>query len=191
MIACLQGEIFEIRDEQIILMVGGVGYLVFVTAAYSRQAQRGEGAFVYTYMVVREDAMQLYGFSSQEERDTFSLLLGANKVGPKTALAILGGLSVDAIRRAVLAEQPEVFARISGVGKKTAQAIMIHLQGKVGTGEGLAGLATIADIDTELIDALTSLGYSVVEAQAAIQSIPKDTPAELETRLRLALRYFS
>lgn len=191
MIACLQGEIFEVHEDQITLMVNGVGFLVYVPSAYSHQAQRGTAAFLHTYLVVREDAMQLYGFSSQEERDMFVLLLGANKVGPKTALAILSGLSVDAIRRAVLAEQPDIFARISGVGKKTAQAIIIHLQGKVGKAEGLSGLAALPDMDTELIDALTSLGYSVVEAQAALQAIPKDAPTDLETRLRLALQYFS
>jgi Holliday junction DNA helicase RuvA len=92
----------------------------------------------------------------------------------------------------VLSEQPDIFARVSGVGKKTAQKIIIHLQGKIQSDSGI-GLATsqIKDTDIEILDALTSLGYSIVEAQAAIQSIPMDYSPELEERLKAALKYFS
>jgi Holliday junction DNA helicase RuvA len=171
--------------------VGGVGFLVYAPAALCRQAHIRERIHLYTYLVVREDALSLYGFPSGEDRDFFVLLLGANGVGPRTALATLSVLTVDAIRRAVLSEQPDVFARVPGVGRKTAQKIILQLQGKVGKGEGLEGVAGIADLESELIEALTGLGYSIVEAQAAIQAIPRDAPTDLETRLRLALQYFS
>jgi Holliday junction DNA helicase RuvA len=97
---------------------------------------------------------------------------------------------VDVLRRAVLSEQADVFARVSGVGKKTAQKILLHMQGKVGAALGITSSPAI-DVDTEVLDALTGLGYSVVEAQASLQSIPRDAPIEVETRLRLALQYFS
>jgi len=117
-------------------------------------------------------------------------LLGASGVGPRTALSIISVLSVETIRRAVLSEQPEVLARVPGVGKKTAMKILLHLQGKVGGGGALEG-APLSDVDGEVMDALTTLGYSVVEAQTAIQSIPKATPSDVEERLRAALQYFS
>jgi Holliday junction DNA helicase RuvA len=108
------------------------------------------------------------------------------------ALAILSTLSVDAIRRSVLSEQSEVFSRVPGVGKKTAQKILLHLQGRVGGGDmTFEQVAGLMDVDGEVLEALTSLGYSVVEAQAALQSIPRDAPADTEERLRLALLYFS
>ena len=117
---------------------------------------------------------------------------GVNGVGPRSALSILSVLSTDAIRRAVVNEQPEVFSRVRGIGRKTAQNILVQLQGRMGEVSGqLEGVANLSDVETEVIGALTSLGYSVVEAQAAIQAIPRDAPMDVETRLRLALKYFS
>jgi Holliday junction DNA helicase RuvA len=119
------------------------------------------------------------------------LLLGVNGIGPRTALAILSVLSTDAIRRAVVSEQSDVFSRVPGVGKKTAQKILLHLQGRI-SAEAIAGFTSaITEIETEVLAALTNLGYSVVEAQTAIQAIPRDTPQDIEARLRLALQYFS
>ena len=100
-------------------------------------------------------------------------------------------MTVDAIRRAVLSEQPDLFARVPGVGKKTAQKILLQLQGKIPGGlEGFGLAAGMFDADTEVMEALTGLGYSIVEAQTAIQSIPRDAPTNVEERLRLALQYF-
>jgi len=99
-------------------------------------------------------------------------------------------MSVGLIRKAVLSEEADLFSRVPGVGKKTAQSIVLHLQGKI-KGEGVVLEPGMREMDTDLLDALTGLGYSVVEAQAALQTIPKDAPKDLETRLRLALQYFS
>ena len=110
--------------------------------------------------------------------------------GRALALAILSTLSTDAIRRAVLSEQADLFGRVPGVGKRNAQKILLHLQGKI-KGDGLEAVAGMSDADESVLDALTSLGYSVVEAQAALQSIPRDAPADVEERLRIALQFFS
>ncbi len=133
----------------------------------------------------------LYGFETHEGRQYFTLLLTVDGIGPKLALAVLSYLSPDAIRRAVFHEQPEVFSRVPGVGKKTAQKILLQLQDKIPGEAGLEPMTAISDADAEVLGALTSLGYSVVEAQAALQSIPRDTPQDVETRLRLTLQYFS
>jgi holliday junction DNA helicase RuvA len=190
MIATIHGEITAEDEDNLVIQVGGLGFRVYVPSRLCNLGQLGNRILLHTFLVVREDALTLYGFEAEEERDFFVLLLGANGVGPRTALAILSTLSVDVIRRAVLSEQADVFARVSGVGKKTAQKILLHMQGKVGEGFGITGSPAI-DVDTEVIDALTGLGYSVVEAQAALQSIPRDAPVEVEARLRLALQYFS
>ncbi|MEJ2709329.1 MAG: Holliday junction ATP-dependent DNA helicase RuvA, partial [Anaerolineales bacterium] len=135
--------------------------------------------------------LTLYGFETREAREIYVLLLTVNGVGPRLALAILSVLSPDAIRRAVFHEQAEVFSRVPGIGKKTSQKILLHLQDKVTADIGLEPVSRVSEVDTEVLDALTALGYSVVEAQAALQSIPRDTPQDVEARLRAALQYFS
>jgi len=190
MIASVNGEVIGSDSESLVVSVGGIGLRVYVTPAVRSQYRPGERIHLHTHLAVREDALTLYGFEREDERSFFLLLLGVNGVGPRMALGILSVLSVDAIRRAVQNEQPELFGRVPGVGKKTGQKIILHLQGKVGEGMALEGLP-ITDVDTEVMEALTALGYSVVEAQAAIQSIPRETSQDVETRLRTALQYFS
>ena len=190
MIASLHGEISGINPDSLVLRVAGIGLRVYVPTQLRTQSKVGEHLGLHTHLVVREDSLTLYGFETESERDFFILLLGVNGVGPRIAISILSTLTIDAIRRAVLSEQADIFSRVSGVGKKNAQKILLHLQGKVGnelTGEDTRFL----DVDTEVLDALTGLGYSVVEAQAALQSLAKDAPKDVETRLRLALQFFS
>lgn len=192
MIARLSGHVVELEADSLIVEVGGgIGLQVFVPAA-TRQGQRpGSEVFLYTHLVVREDNWTLYGFEKREELTFFNLLLSVQGIGPKIALSILSTLSPDAIRRAVFHEQPEMLSRVPGVGRKTAQKILLYLQDKLPQGGVLEAVAAISDVDTEVLSALTTLGYSVVEAQAALQSIPREAPQEVETRLRLALQYFS
>lgn len=191
MIAAIRGEVIAKGEDHLVIETGGIGFKVYVTQDVSVRVVAGDPVFLFTYLVVREDALSLFGFETEELRDLFFLLLGVNGVGPRIALAILSSMSPDAIRRSVLSEQPDLFARVSGVGKKTAQKIILHLQGKI-TGEVTIGHepGTI-EIDAQVLDALTGLGYSIVEAQAAIQSIPRGSAADVETRIRLALQYFS
>jgi holliday junction DNA helicase RuvA len=190
MIASLHGEVLGADNESLVVSIGGLGLRVFVTPAVRSQYRPGERIQLHTHLVVREDALTLYGFEREDERAFFLLLLGVNGVGPRMALGVLSILSVDAVRRAVQNEQPEIFGRVPGVGKKTGQKIILHLQGKVGEGLVFEGMP-VTDIDTEVLEALTALGYSVVEGQAALQSIPRDTAQDVETRLRAALQYFS
>ncbi len=191
MIASVNGEVLEVGNDYLVVGLSGLGLRVFVPAQVRDRARVGEFVALQTYLVVREDALSLYGFENRENREFFTMLLGVNGVGPRIALAILSVLSTDAIRRAVVNEQADIFSRVPGVGKKTAQKILLHLQGKV-SGEGqFAEMAPLTDIETEVIGALTALGYSVIEAQTALQAIPKDAPMDVEARLRLALQYFS
>ncbi len=191
MIASLNGEILELGEDHIVVGVGGVGLRVYIPSPLRDRLQTGEDVFLHTHLIVRQDALVLYGFETKEVEQFFALLLGVNGIGPRLALSILSVLSTDAIRRAVVNEQAEVFGRVPGVGKKTAQKILLHLQGKIGAEVGLESGAIITDVDTEVLAALTALGYSVVEAQAALQAIPRDTPQDIEMRLRLALQYFA
>jgi holliday junction DNA helicase RuvA len=192
MIASLEGEVIGLGDSYLVVRVGGIGLQVYAPSPFRARLRMMDHIFIYTHLIVREDLLALYGFESEQEREFFNLLLGVNGVGPRMALSVLSVLSVDAIRRAVLNEQSEVFARVPGVGKRTAQKIQLHLQDKIKAGDNfeLAG-SVLLGIDESVLEALTALGYSIVEAQSAIQNIPRDAPEDLEERLRLALQYFS
>ena len=190
MIATLRGEISQIEDNALILEVGGVGLRVFVPAPLRMKLKAGEAAFLFTHLVVREDALTLYGFESQADRELFNILLGVDGVGPKVALSVLSTMTLDAVQRAVFADEAELLSRVPGVGKKTAQKIALHLKDKLKPTDALAKVAALSDKDSEVLAALTALGYWVVEAQAAIQSIPKDAPGDTEERLRIALQHF-
>src|SRR5512147_943239 len=190
MIATLRGEISQIEDNALILEVGGVGLRVFVPAPLRTKLKAGETAFFFTHLVVREDALTLYGFESQADRELFNILLGVDGVGPKVALSVLSSMTLDAVQRAVFADEGELLSRVPGVGKKTAQKMALHLKDKLKPMDTLATVAAMTDADSEVLAALTALGYSVVEAQSAIQSLPKDAPEDTEERLRMALQYF-
>ena len=191
MIASLSGQVTEINKDSIVVEIGGIGLLVFTPAPIRDHLRLGEHVNLFTYLVVREDALSLYGFETREGRQFFNILLGVNWVGPKLALSILSTLNQDAIRRAVFHEQDEIFSRVPGVGKRTAQKILIHLQDRLPMEAGLLPVTVETELDSELLSALTALGYSVVEAQTAIQNIPRDAPKDIESRLRLALQYFT
>jgi len=191
MIATLRGEITQIEDTALVVEVGGVGMRVFVPAPLRGRMKVGEMTLLYTHLVVREDALTLYGFESQADRDLFNMLLGVDGVGPKVALSVLSTLTPDSVQRAVFAEESEILSRVPGVGKKTAQKIVLYLHDRLRPADALAKIAAMSDADSEVLAALTALGYSVVEAQAAIQSLPKDAPKDVEERLRFALQYFT
>lgn len=190
MIATLRGEVTQIEENALVVEVGGVGLRVFVPATLRTKLKAGEAVFLYTHLVVREDALTLYGFESQADRELFNILLGVDGVGPKVALSVLSTMTLDAVQRAVFADETELLSRVPGVGKKTAQKMALHLKDKLKPTDALAKVAAMSDTDSEVLAALTALGYSVVEAQTAIQSIPKDAPDDVEERLRLALGYF-
>jgi Holliday junction DNA helicase RuvA len=190
MIASLEGTISQILDDSLVINVSGVGFRVYVPRLVCQQAEPFQSKMLFTYLVVREDALTLFGFDTIEERDLYILLLGANGVGPRTALAIISTMSPGLIRKAVLSNESDLFTRVPGIGKKTAQSLVLHLSGKI-KGEFGEAMSVDRELDADVIAALTGLGYSVVEAQTAVQNLTKDAPRNLEDRIRLALQYFS
>ena len=191
MIATLSGEINQIEENAVIIETSGIGLRVFVPKPLRDRLKTGETIFLFTHLVVREDDWKLYGFETQADRELFNTLLSVDGVGPRTALAVLSTLNLDTVQRAVFGEEPDLLSRVPGVGKKTAQKIVLYLHDRLKPVSGLEKLASMSDSDSEVLAALTALGYSVVEAQTAIQSIPKDAPDDVEERLRLALQQFT
>lgn len=190
MIALLHGVVVMIENDSIVLEVGGVGLQIYIPAELKDRLEIGEALLLHTRLIVREDLLALYGFETKEGREYFDLLLGVNGIGPRSALGILSALNPDVIRRAIFTEQVDIFCRAPGIGKKTAQKILLHLQDRIPSSGIEQPLAIMSDVDTEVLEALTTLGYSVIEAQAALQYLPKDAPQDVEERLRLALKYF-
>ncbi len=169
---------------------GGVGLKLFAPEPTLAQAQPGGAITLHTYLQVREDALTLFGFADEDELATFELLLTVSGVGPKVALSTLSTLSPDALRLALANGEPALIARVPGVGKRTAEKIVLELKDKVrGPTSGLAALAQMVDADAEVVDALVALGYSVMESQRAVQGLPKDVTG-VEDRLRMALSRF-
>jgi len=183
-IARLRGKPVARRADGLVLDVNGVGYLVAATpGALGRAAGDGEVS-LETYLHVREDALQLYGFADAAERELFEHLLSVSGVGPKVALAIVSGSSPEELRRAIVLEDTARFEAIPGIGKKTAQRVVLELKEKVGS----ADASPVAAADGHLVarDALVELGYTLLDAERALAEVDSGLPAE--ERVRLALR---
>jgi Holliday junction DNA helicase RuvA len=191
MIATLRGEITQVEENAIIIETGGLGLRVFVPKLMRERRKAGEAIFLFTHLVIREDDWKLFGFESQADRELFTTLLSVDGVGPRTALAVLSTLNLDTVQRAVFSDEPDLLSRVPGVGKKTAQKMILYLHDRLKPVSGLEKIASMSDTDSEVLAALIALGYSVVEAQTAIQSIPKESPDNVEERLRLALQQFA
>jgi Holliday junction DNA helicase RuvA len=164
-----------------------MGIRVSVPVPLAARARTGQPLALFTHLQVREDALALYGFENPDQLSFFELLLGITGIGPKVALSLLSHFSTEALRQAVARGAPDRLSGIPGVGKKTAEKIVFHLKDKLAAEPG-AGISGWSESDTEVIAALTTLGYSIVEAQTALQRIPADTPPDVETRLRAALQ---
>jgi holliday junction DNA helicase RuvA len=190
LIDSVTGEVTRVDKDAVVISVGGIGLRALVPRSVQEVVTVGHMMTIYTNLVLREDSITLFGFVSEEERSLFNTLTLVNGVGPKMGLAILSTLSVDQLRNAVVRDEASILTRVPGVGKKTAEKIVFELKGKMGD-TVLQGLTVIDDIDTDVLSALTSLGYSVVEAQTAIQSIPRDAARDVESRVMMALQYFS
>lgn len=191
MIASLQGQVIQIGEDNLVVEVGGIGYLVYVTEFLVQSQRRGEAVSLFTHLVVREDSLTLFGFQEQEEVSLFQELIKVNGVGPRLALETLSTHNPDVIKRAVLNKQEEIFAQVSGIGRKTAQKILLTLEDRISFTDAMVITPETAGINAEVQQALVTLGYSVLEAQAALQNLPEDAPLDLETRLKIALRFFS
>jgi Holliday junction DNA helicase RuvA len=184
MISFLEGEVVEKGANRIVLAVGGVGYdLQVPTSLVSKLPATGKIARVYTRMVVRDDAMVLYGFSATGERELFDLLTGVSGVGPKVALSFLSAMAPDGLRRSVVAGDAEALTVVPGVGKKVAQRVVIDLRDKLGGDGELVTEGPLADVR----EALVSLGLTPAEASEALASVQVDD-REVEDLLREALQ---
>ena len=188
MIATLEGRVAHKDTDHLIIVVGGVGIEVFAPRITIEKIT-SDRAFLYTRLIVREDSLTLYGFSSESERSLFDTFIKINGVGPKLAITMLSSLSIDHIRNAVINENPEILTRVPGIGKKTAQKILFELKDKISVGLDAMPVSEFDNINADVMDALTGLGYSIIEAQSAIQSIPIDAPNNVEHRVLLALQY--
>jgi Holliday junction DNA helicase RuvA len=189
MIERVAGQVVKRENDSVVIMLGGIGLRVRVTRAAFEQAQLGAEIMLYTHLAVREDEIALYGFSSEDERALFEILITVSGVGAKLALAMLSALSAEQLRRAVQRGEPELLTRVPGIGKKTAEKLVFELKDKIGAAaDTLSELAAINDVDADVIAALTSMGFSIVEAQRALQQLPRDAPQEVEARVLLALQ---
>jgi Holliday junction DNA helicase RuvA len=185
-IARLRGKPVASTTEGLVLDVAGVGYLVAATPSALRKAEGADEVTVETYLHVREDVMQLYGFAERAERELFVQLLSVNGIGPKVALAIVSGSPADELRRAIVREDVARFQAIPGIGKKTAERIVLELKEKLAT-TPIAPVAA-ADLDDHVVarNALVELGYSLMDAERALAET--DADAAPEERVRQALR---
>lgn len=184
MIAFLRGSILQRTADSVILDVNGVGYRVRVpTSVLASLGDLGTHAELYTHTHVREDDISLFGFAAQDELDLFEMLLSVSGIGPKVALGILSSASPNDIRNAIASGNLEILSSIKGIGKKTAQRLVLELKGKVELGEEISELSPL---DGEVAATLINLGYSAAEAQRAARSVQGKT---LEDKLRAALQY--
>ena len=172
MIGRLVGILVDKNPLQLLVDCSGVGYEVSVPmSTFYNLPAAGEKITLLTHFVVREDAQLLYGFGSTEERELFRQLIKISGVGARTALSLLSGMSVADLAQVVTLQEPARLTRIPGVGKKTAERLLLELKGKLGADLGAAGGAA-PDVNTDILNALVALGYSYKEAMLAVKQVP-------------------
>lgn len=187
MIGRLVGQLAEKSPPQILVDVQGVGYEVDVPmSTFYNLPGLGERVTLLTHFVVREDAQLLYGFLSAEERATFRLLIKIAGIGARTALSILSGLSVSELSQAVTRQEAGRLVKVPGIGKKTAERLLLELKGKLGADLGLAGATIVSDNQGDIVQALIALGYNEKEAALAIKPLPADVG--VSDGIKLALK---
>jgi Holliday junction DNA helicase RuvA len=188
MINSLRGTV-EYKDlHSLVLNVGGIGYKVSVTTDLAVDALPGEPLFLWTYLVVRETALDLYGFKDREGLEIFELLITISGIGPKTALGIMNVATPSVLRQAVAEDDTSYLTRVSGIGKKNAEKIVLELKGKLVTTSADQNLNMRAEGDA--LEALVSLGYSERDARESLKKIPKEIENTSE-RVKLALKALS
>lgn len=191
MIGKLTGTLLEKNPPQILLDCHGVGYEVDVPmSTFYNLPTVGEAVSLLTHFVVREDAQILYGFGSADEREAFRQLVKISGVGPRTALSVLSGMSVGDLARAVSAQDSARFVKVPGIGKKTAERLLLELKGKLGADLPLPGAATaVGDAASDIQQALMALGYSEKDAALALKALPQGVG--VSEGIKLALKALS
>lgn len=197
MIAFVKGKIEELSEENVVVAVGGIGLNVKISAGtFSQLPGIGEEIKLHTYTCVREDAFVLYGFLTKDELEIFRKLITVNGIGPKGGLAILSVISADDLRFAIISGNAAAIAKAPGIGKKTAERLILDLKDKISLEDTLISgreqqdnaKAEFARAENEAVEALTALGYSAADALQAVKKVRADADMDVETILKLALK---
>ena len=199
MISYIRGELVSIEEEKVIVEVNGMGFGIFMPAqSMNLLPSIGEEVKLHTYMNVREDAMQLFGFLTRDDLKVFKLVIGVSGIGPKGGLSILSHLSPDELRFAVMSHDVKAIAGAPGIGKKTAEKLIIELKDKLNMDDVLERISDTSDtavvhasnqIQTEAVQALVALGYGNTEALKAVKKVEAQEDATVEEILKQALKY--
>lgn len=199
MIAFVKGNLADVESDRVIIDVGGIGYNVFVSSyTIGRLPLEGNVVKLYTYLNVKEDLMQLYGFLTKDELRIFKLLIAVNGIGPKGGLGILSYLTPDDLRFAVMANDVKAISAAPGIGKKTAEKLILELKDQLGTietteavdAERITGNFTPSkEMQTEAVQALVALGYGSTEALRAVTNVMTDQEELVEEILKKALKF--
>lgn len=200
MISYIRGIVDEVEEGSLIIERGGMGFQVFVPGGLlDGQLRKGTEVKVYTYLHVKEDAMQLYGFLSRDDLRVFRLLLNVNGIGPKAALGILSGITADELRFAVLSDDTAALSKAPGIGKKTAQKVILELKDKFSLEDAFEqklsntgaynSAEDIKDVARDAVQALVALGYSNSEALQAVRKVEPREDIDTEAMLKAALKY--
>jgi len=198
LISFVKGTVADIGENCLVVENGGIGYEIYMTGQDLGKARIGDEKKIHTFLYVREDILQLYGFFSKDDLGIFKLLIGVNGVGPKGALGILSGISADELRFAVLSDDVKTISKAPGIGKKTAQKMILELKDKLNLEalESVSGAEEAApqssftegDSIADTVQALVALGYSNGEAYRAVHSVPEAEKLDAEQLLKEALK---
>lgn len=202
MVSYLRGTLAAFEEDKVIIDVGGIGFGVYMSGqAMGRLPSVGSEVKLHTYLNVKEDAMQLYGFLSRDDLSVFKLLIGVNGIGPKGGLGVLSALSPDDLRFAILANDVKAICAAPGIGKKTAEKLILELRDKLKLEDTLEHIASDSDvsakmeahgqIQSEAVQALVALGYGSTEAFKAVKKVEATEAMEVEDVLKSALKYMS
>lgn len=201
MIQFIKGELVALGDDRIIVETGGIGYGIFMPVSTMNMLPKtGSQVKIYTYLNVKEDAMQLFGFLTPDDLNVFKLVIGVNGIGPKGGQAILSVLSPDDLRFAVLSNDVKAIQKAPGIGKKTAEKLILELRDKLSIEDALehsvskesatgSGAGQFGEVQSEAVQALTALGYGSTEALKAVKQVEIDASSDVESVLKMALKF--
>ena len=191
MISSLQGKLESLGGDWAIINVGGVGFQVYMpTSTLSTLGAVGEEVKLYTHLHLREDNVALYGFNTADDMALFQMLIGVSGLGPRLALAMLSAMTGEQITMAIVTGSVDTLTIIPGIGKKVANRIILELKEKISTGWISTPATQLAQENTDVLAALTALGYSAAESTRAIATLPPSPDLSLEEKIKLALQYF-
>jgi len=188
MISYLKGTVLSKRSKNLVLLVNNIGYQIFVPSTLLEKIKIDQELELHTHLRHSEDAMTLFGFTSQEELRFFEILITISGVGPRTALGVIEVAKLSDIKKAILRDDPALLYKVSGIGKKTAERIVVELKNKLDSLPVSEKEINLSDTDTEAFDALLSLGYSEHDVRDALKKIPPET-IRMEDRIKSALKY--